>query len=524
MKMTKIHDNYANNYNLFQLALPLNVEAIVELDEDVKLFVDLMRKVNVGKYLKPTQNIGRTGYDPTTMLLLVLFAYTNQIFSLRKMEDACKYDIRFIGLGRGITPSHQAFQNFINDYLIDDINTIFYAINKEIINELKINTDVLYIDGTKFEANANKNSFVWKKAVLNYRSKLMLKITKFIIDYNEYSSSVFPIKDEYKPNLLISIKREIQKEINKHKIEFKSGKGQRKHPLQRYFETVEEYLSKMVEYDEKISICGPRNSYSKVDKDATFMNMKYDYYNKTGVFKPGYNLQIGVSDFFILHLDVFQNPNDTKTFIPFMESYKKHYLAMPTYPVGDAGYGSYDNFYYCKENRMALSLKYNYFNKVNNDKKFELKIFNALNFTKMGDTILCPKGYALHQIGKSKNTRSIFPKVDYIYECPNCNTCDVKTQCTKAKGNRQVRVNPIQDNFYKEVDTLLTSDYGQQLCTNRSIQVEGAFGVIKQSHQYLRLHRRTLPKVKMELMLVCIGFNIKKYCKQQRELKTVVFN
>ena len=73
------------------------------------------------------------------------------------------------------------------------------------------------------------------------------------------------------------------------------------------------------------------------------MNMKYDYYNQTGVFKPGYNLQIGVSDEYIMHMDIFSNPTDTKTYIPFMKKYKKRYGCYPKWPIGDAGYGSYDN-------------------------------------------------------------------------------------------------------------------------------------------------------------------------------------
>ena len=34
-----------------------------------------------------------------------------------------------------------------------------------------IDTDILYIDGTKFEANANKMTFVWMKATKKYRAK-----------------------------------------------------------------------------------------------------------------------------------------------------------------------------------------------------------------------------------------------------------------------------------------------------------------------------------------------------------------
>lgn len=63
-----------------------------------------------------------------------------------------------------------------------------------------------------------------------------------------------------------------------------------------------------------------KNSCSKTDPNATFMHMKYDYYNHTNVFKPGYNIQIGVSDGIIRNIYVSSDGNDLKAYIPFMEN------------------------------------------------------------------------------------------------------------------------------------------------------------------------------------------------------------
>ena len=93
------------------------------------------------------------------------------------------------------------------------------------------------------------------------------------------------------------------------------------------------------------------------------MNMKYDYYNQTGVFKPGYNLQIGVCDEYIMHMEIFSNPTDTRTYIPFMKKYKDIYDRYPRWPIADAGYGSYDNLLFNVINGMELGLKYNYYAK-----------------------------------------------------------------------------------------------------------------------------------------------------------------
>jgi len=62
---------------------------------------------------------------------------------------------------------------------------------------------------------------------------------------------------------------------------FVHGIGKRKSPLQKSIEVIEvleEYLAKIKEYNQKIHICGERNSYSKTDHNATFMRMKEDVY------------------------------------------------------------------------------------------------------------------------------------------------------------------------------------------------------------------------------------------------------
>jgi hypothetical protein len=56
----------------------------------------------------------------------------------------------------------------------------------------------------------------------------------------------------------------------------------------------------------------------------------------------------------------------------------------------------------------------------------------------------------------------------------------------------------------------ITSNQGILLRINRSIQVEGAFGVIKQDHGFRRFLLRGKQKVKIEFLFMVIGYNINK--------------
>ena len=65
--------------------------------------------------------------------------------------------------------------------------------------------------------------------------------------------------------------------------------------------------------------------------------------------------------------------------------------------------------------------------------------------------------------------------------------------------------------FYKQESlNNLLSPKGIELRVNRSSQVEGAFGVIKQDMNYERLRRISIEKVETELMLTFLGYNIRK--------------
>jgi len=135
----------------------------------------------------------------------------------------------------------------------------------------------------------------------------------------------------------------LTKEVEQTEASFVYGKGTRKTALQRDYEMISEYYAKLNEYHEYIDIIGPdRNSCARTDHDATFMHMKEDHM-RNGQLKAGYNVQIGVSNEYVLHLDIFQDRNDYQTLIPFLKGYHNRYGQYPEYPVADAGYGGLNN-------------------------------------------------------------------------------------------------------------------------------------------------------------------------------------
>ena len=56
----------------------------------------------------------------------------------------------------------------------------------------------------------------------------------------------------------------------------------------------------------------------------------------------------------------------------------------------------------------------------------------------------------------------------------------------------------------------ILSETGIQYRMNRNIQVEGAFGVLKNDYEFQRFLLRGKTRVKLEILLLCMGYNINK--------------
>ncbi|WP_438824039.1 hypothetical protein [Bacillus sp. JJ1773] len=68
---------------------------------------------------------------------------------------------------------------------------------------------------------------------------------------------------------------------------------------------VYDWITRKQKYEKDFEVFGTRNSYSKTDKDATFMRMKDDYM-QNGQLKPGFNVQIATEGQYTLAVRCFR--------------------------------------------------------------------------------------------------------------------------------------------------------------------------------------------------------------------------
>lgn len=512
LNTTKTESNYTYEYNAIQLVLPLDVETIIPESSEVVSFLDVMKGINLNKYFEfKTETRGRNGYDKTHLLRTVLFSYMLNIRSLRDIASMCQYDIRFMHLMEGATPSFMAFERLEKEYLSKSFDDIFFDISKRIGSMMSIDYSVSYTDGTKIEANANKNTFVYKKRITNQITNKSIDITNHIHDLNKEFGYSYSTKEIYNALDLGFIAQYLMDVMIINDITPVYGVGRRKTLIQKYYDYFISVYCKFNEYEYWLDVIGNRNSCSKTDLDATMCATKMDYYNNTGVTRPCYNAQISVSDGIIVNADLFQRPADNRTFIPMMERFHQYYGFYPLYPMADAGYGDYENYMYCITKMMNPVMKYPMYGKKNDMKFKKAKPFNTFLWPVNEEGYkVCPSGSVFNEYKYSKTDNLKIN--DHYQNHGQCEHCILRNQCIKGNStNKTITRNTILEEFYGYVDITLSTEFGKELKKQRSVQVEGAFGVIKNDMKFTRFTRRGLRNTKMEFLLVCVAYNLRKY-------------
>ena len=519
--VNKQHQNYTQFHRNYQLVIPFDCEMLIPEDDSVRLLSHILEGLNYENLYRAYSSTGRKpAVEPKILFKVLTYAYSNNLYSTRKIEAACKRDINFMWLLEGNTaPDHSTIARFRKDYLADSVEDLFYQLVL-CLNEMgEINFENIFVDGTKIEANANRYTFVWRKTVTKNEARMFENIQLVVKEINELNLTEFKVEKETILEDLYKIQTYLNIKKSEERAEFVHGSGKRKTKLQKFMEIIQDFFERQEKYDLCNKTFEDRNSYSKTDTDATFMHMKEDHMRNSQL-KPGYNVQIGVEAEYVVGLGVFSNRNDLGTLIPFLSSLEENLKNRFRNVIADAGYESEENYKYLENHQQTYYIKPQTYEKWKK-RSFKNDISKRENmaYDSVKDEYTCHNGKQLKVTGTfSKKYASGYKSEVTQYQCEDCNNCTHKSKCTKAQGNRIMQVSK---NFIEKRQISyenIISEKGIQLRMNRSIQVEGAFGVIKWDHNFNRFLTCGKNSVKNEFLLLCFGYNINKlHAKIQNE-------
>ncbi|WP_241675735.1 transposase [Holdemania massiliensis] len=478
---------------------------------------EVIGRINIEKWIDFHRQ-RRDAYDPIALLTIILFAYARYGYaSLRQLEEMSRYDLRCRLILQGQTPSYKAYQRFINHQLKGSIEELSHQVYLCIQNQKALEEAILMIDGTKFEANANKMTFYWGAWVKRYRPRHWQKAMEIVKQLNRCFKTQrievhYSILKEPTLKYLIEIDERLDQWLQEVGA-IRKGRGI--HPVAKLKRELGKVAKSLFSYALAKDILGERNSFSKTDPDATMMHMKYDYYNHTNVFKPGYNVQIGVNNGYIAYSQISPDVNDMKTAIPFLEGYRKQFGEYPKMVVTDAGYGSFGNYVYAQLHQIQAIMKYPGYQKKK-EKVTEKNQFQLLHMKRTEEGVpICPEGYQFEAEKVTVDMKTGFPRTTIHYRNQHCEGCPMRSRCTTSKKGRSARVSPQLEKIQNQVDAVLETEEGRKFMAQRSSQAEGAFGDIKKNFGYSLLRRRGESGVKVELGLVILGYNLRHYHHQK---------
>ena len=509
----KYHKDYTELGETYQLVLPLSLEGLVPKDDSVRLLSHELEDLDYTKLYQAYSAKGRNpAVDPKTMFKILTYAYSQCIYSSRKIESACRRDINFMWLLAGQkAPDHTTIARFRTGFLAKACEDLFYQFVRRLASMGELSLETVFIDGTKLEACANKYTFVWRKSVGKWEEKMLTKIQAAVVLLNQEYMQTFSVEKESRTEDIQRIVEFLDRYCREQKVLFVHGRGKRKSVHQKFHEMFRRFLDRQLLYDLHHSRFGERNSYSKTDVDATFLHMKDDHMRNAQL-KPGYNVQIAVDSEYIAAADIFQDRNDVWTLIPFLRHMEEKLNFRYPSVTADSGYESEEGYSYLREKGQIPYIKPQTYEKWKK-RSFRKDISKRENmsYDENSDSYTCHAGKKLFPVYvKKQKSKSGYVSDVTVYECESCQGCLYKEKCTRAKDNKKLYVSKSFIEKREESYKNILSEKGIRYRMNRSIQVEGAFGVLKSDYEFQRFLLRGKTKVKLEILLLCMGYNINK--------------
>src|SRR5690625_483408 len=517
------------NYNMNQITLPLDLEVILP-DNDIAIAVNgLVESIPDTEFDPFAHPFGATSYHPRMMMKIILCGYAQSVFSGRKIEALLSDSVRMMWLAQNQRPSYRTINRFrVHPQMAVLIKEAFIQFRMQLAAHDLIDSDAIFIDGTKLEANANKYSFVFRKTVETHQEKL--RVQSKLMYETLYEQNIIPelIEESESPvtaehlntmhRALETVEDHLTTQIDATvNVEARKAPRSERSVIRKTKKKCADLRDRELKYTAQLETLGDRNSYSKTDTGATFMRMKEDHM-RNGQLKAGYNLQVASNNQFVLGYDLYPNPTDTRTLPPFLNTMRDQFGHLPEKIVADAGYGSEANYELIQDTyeRTALIPYNTYYRERKHAHTTDAMHPANWAYDAENDIYTCPDGRAIRferyadRTDHYGHTRRL-----KIYASADCAGCALYDQCIKSdRGiNKRIQKNMNLEYFKAQARRTLSMKENRMIYQQRKIDIETVFGNLKANLTFKRFSVRGARKVKIETGLSLLAL-ILRTCRQ----------
>ncbi|MEG1241071.1 MAG: IS1182 family transposase [Oscillospiraceae bacterium] len=443
---------------LWNLEDMVNAESMARV---IDRYIEVLDLGQLGFTRTAPSETGRPCYPPQALCKLYVYGYENGIRSSRKLEREGRRNVEVMWLLDGLTPDYKTISEFRREN-VRPLQKLF----REFVRLCKlwelVGGELIAVDGTKIKASNNKKMNFSRKKLTERLARLDDKIAEYLAAA-EAADQAKTVSDTAPAGLADLLARK---------------------------ELYEGYVKKMDKVGE--------NEVSAVDPDARLMG------NNRGGVDVAYNIQSAVDGRHDLILDyhVSKNPSDQNQLGYMVKRVKKLGYRRFTV-VADKGYYNGEDLQKVKRYKIKAIVS----RQKAPDSKDQPEELHSDKFVydESADTYTCPMGQTLYPHNKkTAKRRNYFNKTA-------CANCPQRDHC--AKGQRPYRT--VTRSQYSEIYAEADRTFAENLAIykRRQQMVEHPFGTVKHAMGGGYFLLRTRRKVRSEIALLFLGYNLKRAVK-----------
>ena len=453
-----------------------NVFDLLQKDDDCFIYEDIFSQIDTKSIEEKYSMAGQHAYHPKLNVAILIYAYSQGIYSSRKIEKKCKKDLSFMYISHLNCPNFRVLADFRKNNLPFFVETFKKSV--EMAKELgMVSLGHVGIDGSKFSANTSKHKAASYSHLKANEAKLKKEIEELLrkaddIDAAEdkiyHNGNGYSIPDDLKikEKRLEKIKR-IKKELEERE--------ERENPTKKI---------------------DPKKQISYADTQARIMKSR-------GNFEYCYNGQISVDskNQIIVGQHLSQNANDKKELKKAIAEIERNTDRLPEKVSADSGYLSSDNIEALENAKVD---GYIATGKGEKDISYDSKKIGKSQFSydDKKDIFICPEGHIL-------KLKSIGKKRVYKAAGRVCKGCSFKNKCTASSGSTATIYTDESGIILSSMTAKMKKESSKKIYRKRKIIVEPVFGQIK-TGGFRRFSLRGFKKAGGEFSLVCAVSNFKK--------------
>jgi len=465
---------------------PTNIFDLLPSDHPCYVYEDIFEQLDTSSVEEKFSIRGQNAYHPRLITSILIFAYTQGVFSSREIEKRCHEDLSFMFISHSNCPNFRVLSDFRKDN-----HEFFKDCFKQSVLLAKeagmVSLGHVSLDGSKFKANTSKHKAMSYGRLKSKEKELTQEIEALILkadkcdkeedeDYKDNTGYEIPDELKIKEKRLAKIK-EAKKALEKREKELNPGK------------TIEN-----------------KKQISFADKDARIMG-------KNGNFDYSYNGQISVDEDnqIIVGQHLTQNANDKKEVKKALKEMKETTDELPDKMSLDNGYMSGNNLEAFEDKEIDVYIatgkgeKKDHRDIEDSNRKVKKSDFT---YDEDKDCFVCPAGHTLGLKRHSNDGKKVYQGIK-----AECDACPYTARCCGSKKGQPRTINTDdKEPLRQEMIQKMEQQSSKEIYRKRKKIVEPVFGQIKNS-VFRGFSLRGDEKVKGEFSLVCSVHNFRKIVK-----------